>query len=78
MIGSIVKLAAYRRAPRATFALAHPAKTLRMKKLQWDLRHSKATRVAAAGAALGAVALALPAGLLLGRRGRARQNGNGR
>jgi hypothetical protein len=77
MLRSIVKLAAYRTAPRATFAVAHPAKALRMKKLQWDMRHSVAPRVAAAGAALGALALALPAGMLLGRRrSRARSNGD--
>lgn len=78
MIGSMVKLAAYSRAPRATFAIAHPRKALRLRKLQHDLRHSKAARVAAAGAAIGAIALALPAGMALGRRGRSRDNGNGR
>ena len=68
MIGSLIKLAAYVRAPRATFAVAHPGKALRIKKLQWQFRHTEAPRWAATAGAVGALAVALPVGLMLGRR----------
>jgi hypothetical protein len=68
MVRSLIKLAAYSKAPRATFAVLHPGKALRVKKFGWDLRHAAAPRVTA----LGAAAIALPLGLWLGRR---RRNG---
>lgn len=63
MIGSILKLAAYSRAPRTTFALMHPRKTAKLAKFRWDIRHAYAPRVAAVAAA----AVALPIGLAIGR-----------
>lgn len=68
MIGSLIKMAAYMKAPRATFAVVHPGKALRLKKLQWQFRHTEAPRWAATAGAVGAAALVLPLGLALGRR----------
>lgn len=64
MIRSILKMVAYRKAPRTTFTVLHPGKALKLKKFQWDLGHAYAPRVTA----LGAAALALPLGLWAGRR----------
>ena len=65
MIRSILKTAAYARAPRATFTVLHPRRALKLRKMRWDIRHAYAPRVAAVGAA----ALALPLGYVLGRSG---------
>lgn len=64
MIRSILKMAAYSKAPKTTFAVMHPRSAVRMKKFGWDMRHAVAPRVTA----LGAAAVALPIGLWLGRR----------
>jgi hypothetical protein len=72
MIGTLAKMYAYRKAPALAFALLHPRGTARAAKMRWDFRHAAAPRIAAAGAALGVAALALPLGVLLGRRGRTR------
>lgn len=68
MIRSIATTVAYSKAPKTTFAVLHPKKAVRLRKLKYDLRHAYAPRLAA----LGAVALALPLGYALGR------NGNGK
>lgn len=65
MIRSIAKTLAYSKAPKTTFALLHPRRAVRLKKMRYDLRHAYAPRLTA----LGAVALALPVGYLLGRTG---------
>jgi hypothetical protein len=65
MIGTLFKAIAYSKAPRTTFTMLHPARAVRLRKFQWDMRHAYAPRVAA----LGVAALALPLGLWLGRRG---------
>lgn len=67
MIRTLLKVVAYSKAPRTTFAVLHPGKAVRMKKFSWDMRHAPAPRVSA----LGAAAVALPLGMLIGRlRGR--------
>ena len=63
MIGTIAKTYAYAKAPTTTFAVLHPRKALKARKLRWDIRHAYAPRVAA----IGAFALALPVGYALGR-----------
>lgn len=68
MIRTLLKAVAYSKAPRATFTVLHPGKAVRLKKFGWDMRHAAAPRVTAVGAA----ALALPVGMLLGRLGRRR------
>jgi hypothetical protein len=68
MVGSLIRAAAYAKAPRAAFAVRHPGKAFRIKKLQWQFRHTEAPRWAATVGAVGAVALVLPLGLVLGRR----------
>lgn len=68
MIGRIARTYAYTKAPKTTFAVLHPKKALKARKLRWDMRHAYAPRVAAIGAA----AVALPLGYLIGR-----MNGNG-
>ena len=68
MIGTLLKLFAYSKAPRTTFTMLHPTKAVLFRKFQWDMRHAYAPRVTA----LGAAALALPVGLWLGRRSRSR------
>ena len=64
MIGTLLKVFAYSKAPRTTFTMLHPTKAVLFRKFQWDMRHAYAPRVTA----LGAAALALPVGLWLGRR----------
>ncbi|MFW5951758.1 MAG: hypothetical protein ACOCVZ_06570 [Gemmatimonadota bacterium] len=66
MLRTIAKTVAYTKAPKATFAVLHPKRAVRLKKLKYDMRHAYAPRITAVGAA----ALALPIGYLLGRRGR--------
>ena len=70
MIRTIAKTFAYARAPKKTFALLHPKRALKLRRLKHDLRHAYAPRLAAAGAAV----LAIPLGFLLGR---SRPNGDG-
>ena len=62
MLRTALKTAAYAKAPRATFAVTHPVKAVRLKKAAWDLRHAWAPRAAA----LGVAAVALPLGMALG------------
>lgn len=64
MIGTIFKAIAYSKAPRTTFTMLHPAKAVRFRKFQWDMKNAYAPRVSA----LGAAAVALPLGLWLGRK----------
>jgi hypothetical protein len=71
MIGSIIKMMAYNKAPRTTFALAHPKETLRLWRFRRQLRTSPVPRAAAVGAA----ALALPLGIALGRLTRRERDG---
>jgi hypothetical protein len=66
MLGTLIKLAAYSKAPKTTFAVTHPKKAARLTKMRWDMKHALAPRFAA----LGAVAVALPLGLMIGRMGR--------
>lgn len=66
MIRAMAKMFAYSKAPRTTFALMHPRQSARLAKTRWDLRHAYAPRLTA----LGAAALALPVGILIGRMGR--------
>lgn len=68
MIGSLARMVAYHKAPKTTFAVLHPRKAMKLRRLRRDLRTSPAPRVAAAGAAVTMAALALPLGLWLGRR----------
>jgi hypothetical protein len=63
MIGSLVKMVAYHKAPRTTFALSHPRGALRLRRIRNELRRSPVPRAAAIGAA----AVALPLGIALGR-----------
>jgi hypothetical protein len=68
MIGTLAKAVAYHKAPKTTFTLLHPKQALRLRRMRRDFRSSPATRMAAAGAAVTALAVALPLGLWLGRR----------
>lgn len=63
MISSIAKTVAYSKAPRTTFTVLHPKRAVRLRKMKYDLRHAYAPRLAA----VGAVALALPLGYVIGR-----------
>ena len=63
MIGSILKVLAYRQAPKTTFAMLHPDAAFQMAKMRYDFHHAYAPRVAAIAAA----AVALPLGIILGR-----------
>ena len=63
MLGSILKVLAYRQAPRTTFAMLHPDAAFQLAKMRYDFHNAYAPRVAAVAAA----AIALPLGILLGR-----------
>lgn len=72
MIGTLLKVFAYSKAPRTTFTMLHPTKAVLFRKLQWDMRHAYAPRITA----LGAAAVALPVGLWLGRKTRSGDTGD--
>ena len=63
MLGAALKLLAYSKAPKTTFAVSHPRAALKLKATGWDLRRGYAPRIAA----LGAAALALPIGYAMGK-----------
>ena len=60
---ALLKAAAYSQAPRLTFGVLHPKQAAQLKKLPFDLRTAYAPRLVAVLAA----ALALPAGVAIGR-----------
>lgn len=64
MIRTIAKTFAYTKAPRKTFAILHPKRAVKLRRMKHDIRHAYAPRIAAAGVA----ALAIPLGFLLGRK----------
>jgi hypothetical protein len=72
MIGSLMKMFAYNKAPRTTFAVAHPKKSMKLWRFRKELRTSPVPRIAAIGAA----AVALPLGLMLGRLTKRSRNGD--
>lgn len=47
MLGTLLKLFAYSRAPKRTFAVLHPKKTAKTAAVPWDLAHGYGPRVAA-------------------------------
>ena len=63
MLGTIVKMIAYYKAPKATFAVLHPKASAKLRAAQWDMKHGYASRASAIGAAL----IALPVGYLIGK-----------
>ncbi|MGH7461162.1 MAG: hypothetical protein ACREMA_09050 [Longimicrobiales bacterium] len=63
MIGKLLKMYAYTKAPKATFAVLHPRTTAQLAYARHDLKHGWAPRASAVGAAL----IALPLGYLVGR-----------
>ena len=63
MIGTLLKMEAYKHAPRATFAALNPKKSAQVAHMKYDLRHAYAPRLTAVGAAL----LAMPVGFLIGK-----------
>ncbi|MGH7472106.1 MAG: hypothetical protein ACRENP_29500 [Longimicrobiales bacterium] len=63
MIGKMLKMYAYTKAPKATFAVLHPRTSARVAHMRHDFKHSWALRASAVGAAL----IALPVGYLVGR-----------
>lgn len=71
MISSIAKTVAYSKAPRTTFTVLHPKRAVRLRKMKYDLRHAYAPRLAA----IGAMALALPLGYMIGRNGNREKHG---
>jgi hypothetical protein len=64
MVGRFLKLMAYKKAPKKTFALRHPVTTFKLMRVRPHLRHAYAPRLSAIGAA----AVALPLGMWLGSR----------
>ena len=76
MLGSLLKVLAYRQAPKTTFAMLHPDAAFQIAKMRYDFHHAYAPRVAAVAAA----AVALPLGIILGRafeRGARRRQASG-
>ena len=64
MIGTLLKGVAYTRAPKLTFRVLHPKEAAQLKMLPYELRYGFAPRLTAVVAA----AVALPLGILIGRR----------
>ena len=63
MVGKMIKILAYKNAPRTTFAVLHPRTAARLAHTKYDMKHSYAPRITAVGAAL----LAMPIGFLIGK-----------
>ena len=74
MIGTLLKMEAYKHAPRATFAALNPKKSARVAHMKYDLKHAYAPRLTAVGAAL----IAMPVGFLIGKMLTGRHNGHGK
>ena len=72
MIGTLLKMEAYKHAPRATFAALNPKQSARVAHMKYDLRHAYAPRLTAVGAAL----IAMPVGFLIGKMLTGRHNGH--
>jgi hypothetical protein len=72
MIGTLLKMEAYKHAPRATFAALNPKKSARVAHMKYDLKHAYAPRLTAVGAAL----IAMPVGFLIGKMLTGRHNGH--
>lgn len=64
MLKTLAKGYAYSHHPRLTFAALHPEEAIRLKHLEYDLRHAYAPRLVG----VVAVAVALPIGIWIGRR----------
>jgi hypothetical protein len=64
VLKTLAKGYAYTHRPQLTFAALHPKEAAHLKKMEWDMRHAYAPRLA------GAIALtvALPLGIWIGRR----------
>jgi hypothetical protein len=63
MLGTILKMVAYSKAPKATFAVLHPRAAAQLGHARWDIKHGWAPRASAIGAAL----IALPIGYMLAK-----------
>ena len=63
MLGKILKIVAYSKAPKLAFTVLHPKTTARLAKTRWDLKHAWAPRLTGVAAA----AMALPLGFMLAR-----------
>ena len=63
MLGKIVKIIAYSKAPKLAFTVLHPKPAVRLAKTRWDLKHAWAPRITGVAAA----AVALPLGFMLAR-----------
>ena len=74
MIGTLLKMQAYKHAPRATFAALNPKKSAQVAHMKYDLRHAYAPRLTAVGAAL----IAMPVGFLIGKALTGRKTGSTR
>lgn len=64
MIGKLLKAYAYTQAPKKTFFVRHPVKSLQLKKLPFDLRTAYAPRLVAVATAV----LVAPLAYRLGKR----------
>jgi hypothetical protein len=64
MLGKLLKVIAYKRAPAATFTVLHPIETAQWVKVPWDLRYAYAPRLTALLTAL----LVAPLAFRLGKR----------
>jgi hypothetical protein len=73
MIGKMMKVLAYRRAPRTMAALAHPGASAALAHTKYDMRYGYAPRISAVGTALLAVPVGFLIGRLITRRGAAKQ-----
>ena len=64
MLGKLLKVITYKRAPAATFTVLHPIETAQWMKVPWDLRYAYAPRITALLSAL----LVAPLAFRLGKR----------
>lgn len=68
MIGTLLKALAYTKAPRTTFAVRHPVRTVQVAKVPFDLKTAYAPRLTALATALLLVPLAYRLGKRAGER----------
>jgi len=66
VFGAVVSAIGYAGKPKATFILRHPVRSFKIMKFRRGVKHTMTSRRIALG--IGAAAVAVPLGYLLGRR----------
>ncbi len=64
MLRNLMKMFAYSKFPKSTFAVSHPADTARLMRMRRNVRHTMRSQTTAG---IGAALIAIPVGYVIGR-----------